>query len=477
MNDYSKKLDKTWYNLGILIAIPICYGLCLLFPPSRNILADHTPYTAAQWIISLLMMSVPFVALMLSSTFRQATWENKLLWFTTALLFASMVHSPRLTLDVQIPFFVATVLYAVVHRNEFCFRFSWTYMFVVLYFLWYAISLTWSTDVMWGKKLLGRMIPLLSFPFCFLLFQLPKDVVTNLLKLFWRVSIVACVLSFCSAIYEMRYLQQPLSDLFSFSKHLIAGKFYCYDILFAWSGKPHPSFNALWQVGATIIALYLWNRKEIHAFDAIVSCMLFLGVGLMAQSRICLILCVFCYILAFGYVNRQRYILLSICVVAIISIGIIFYLVSPEFFAQFADQTREQMRNYAYEYIRTHRWLGSGIGGMTTENMRNVFPHFRFSAHFDFYPHHQFLGDGMQGGLIGLLLLIGMILSYSITAIKRHNVMAIVYAITIVVFMLIEMPFYIFSGVITISFIGSFLLTQCQADDTASNKPLDVVSN
>ena len=98
-------------------------------------------------------------------------------------------------------------------------------------------------------------------------------------------------------------------------------------------------------------------------------------------------------------------------------------------------------------------WLGAGLGGMTSEHLTQAISGFEFAEYAHFYPHNQFLGDAMQGGIIGLILSVALMVAFLVTTLYRRNYWMLLFGISILLFMLIEMPFRFLSGTFQVSLI------------------------
>jgi len=128
-----------------------------------------------------------------------------------------------------------------------------------------------------------------------------------------------------------------------------------------------------------------------------------------------------------------------------------------------ADPVRDGLVRVATDYLRIDPWKGCGLGGMTYDYVSSVvgyefkswWPQFDYVS---FYPHNQFLGDWMQSGIAGLVLLCAMVVSLFYESIRQRNFIAFVYFLVVLVIMQIEMPFHILSGTTIIAFLSCFFL-------------------
>ncbi len=446
-------ISCNFFALGCLLSIFLFYGLCLLFPPTANIAIESVPYSWQRWLLSLSIFSIPIILYIRTPSFRQASWYEKLLWFSIAALLVSLVHNPRCSLDAQILFFVGAFVYAIYNKPLFFQRPNYCHYIVWAYLLWNAVSLIWSGDRAYGLQLLNRLAPLLAYPICFLFFRLTHSTFTSLLKVFWQTCILACVMSFCCSIYQMLWMNQSIMDIFVLHKELI-GPFYCCNILFSWSGAPHPSYNIIWILGGMISCIYLRESQIITRFEYLLSATFFSILVVLEQSRIGIIVILIAIIVGFFYQLRTHHKELICYSIASVFLAIgLFVFCNPIILDFIEDPIRIDLLNVACSYIKANPLLGSGIGGMTSANISSVVTDFAYSEFYHFYPHNQFLGDWMQSGVMGFLLVIALTICVLLRTIQKRNLLLLFFAIGIFLLMCIEMPLRFLSGVTRITML------------------------
>jgi len=69
-----------------------------------------------------------------------------------------------------------------------------------------------------------------------------------------------------------------------------------------------------------------------------------------------------------------------------------------------------------------------------------------FASVVNIYPSNQFLGDLMQTGIFGLIILTGMLSFITYYCIKQRNWILYCLIVSFLIFMLIEMPFFLLKG-------------------------------
>lgn len=452
------------FPLGCLLFIALFYGLCLLFPPTINIAVEAVPYSWQRWLLSLLCLSVPIILYIYTPSFRTASWQEKLLWFSISVLLVSLVHNPRCSLDAQILFFVGVFVYALCNKFRVSQHPNYCHYIVWVYLLWNAISLIWSADRMYGLQLLNHLVPLLVYPICFLFFRLTHSTFISLLKVFWQASILACVMSFCSSIYQLLWMNQSIMDMFVLHKGLV-GQYFCCNILFSWSGAPHPSYNIIWILGGMVSCIYLRETLSITRFEYVLSAAFFSVLVVLAQSRIGIVVILMAIVIGLFYQLRTHYKELICYSMAVFCLVVGLFLFCNPLISDFIkDPVRIDLLRVAITYIKADPLLGSGIGGMTSAHVSSVVQNFAYSRFPHFYPHNQFLGDWMQSGIIGFLLIIALTVCVLLRTIRKRNLPLLIFVVGIILLMCIEMPFRFLSGVTRITMLVCFFFTAPSPD-------------
>lgn len=465
----------TYINRNRFVFIGLCfvglwYILCLLFPPTINIVAETSLYSRPIARLSLLALIVPIVIFAYDTRTDKVPIAERLLWLACAMLLAVVVHNVRTLLDVELLFLVMVVVYIIKNKGKTFHSLSALHYLLIAYVIWNGISVTWSNNPSYGLHLLQRFVPLILFPICFQCFRVSNRIFHLLLKVFWQAAFIACLLSFCCSIYVLLYLDTSILDIFTLHKAQIHG-YYCYNILYAWSATPHPSYNAIWLLFATLTNIYLFEYKQISQTEYTIHWIVTILLVILMQSRIGIVMEVIAFICWITYHFRFQKVALALFSILILAILLVGYLFSPQLFEQLlSDPTREKLLEVAAYHIKLHPWLGCGLGGMTSEYLCATIPNFPFGQYAHFYPHNQFSGDWMQSGLPGMLLITSISIVFLIISIKKRNCPMIAFWLCIIPFMLIEMPLRFLYGNLSIAIMTSFWLTQMPTSDTITSR-------
>jgi len=428
------------------------------------------------WCISLVALSIPVIVYLCSKTFRALPWTQQVVSAGLVLLLASIVHRPRTYLDAQVIFFVCTLVAFAFDKQR---RLNRPPMFFIVsgvYFLWMVLSLIWTNDLHEGQRFLSHMVPLISYPIAFTFICLDKENFNALVRTFMRVAMIGCVLSLGCAIYEAARVGVPCTIFLQLKKFLFMNMVPVYDVIFAWSGACHPSYNAIWMTAAVVAIYYLRYSNLISAFEAFFGCGLTLLVLIMIQSRVGFVMWVIVNMAGLVYLFRKSpKKLFPTLFVFLLLLGAIL-LANPLWSQKLtADSTRSILLGIARDYITARPILGSGIGGMSYAHVEEVVGYSfqnwwpEYASASAFYPHNQFLGDWMQSGIVGFILLIALLLSVFYDAIRTRRFMPFVFTMALLPLMYIEMPFRFLTGTTIIALVWCF--TECNFRPAPDSKP------
>lgn len=473
MNNILTYINRNRFVFIGLCCVGVWYILCLLFPPTINIVAETSLYSRQIARLSLFALLVPVVIFAYDTRTDKVPITERLLWMACAVLLACVVHNVRTLLDVELIFLVMVVIYLIKNKGKTFHSLSALHYLLIAYVIWNGISIMWSNNPSYGLHLLQRFVPLILFPICFQCFRVSKRIFFLLLKVFWQAAFIACLLSFCSSIYVLLYLDTSIFDIFTLHKAHIHG-YYCYNILYAWSAMPHPSYNAIWLLIATLTNIYLFEHKQISQTEYTIHWIVTILLVVLSQSRIGIVMEIIAFICWITYHLRFQKVVLAI-IGSILFVGLLgAYLITPQIFEQFlGDPSRVKLLDVATYHIKLHPWLGCGLGGMTSEYLCATIPNFPFGQYPHFYPHNQFTGDWMQSGLPGMLLITSISIVFLIISIKKRNYPMIAFWLCLIPFMLIEMPLRFLYGNLSIAIMTSFWLTQKPTSDTIASRSSD----
>lgn len=458
-------VKKDAFVLLCSAGIAIFWFLCRFVHPTTPIFIDEKDpvYLPIVGILSFCFLALPVIAYASTKEFRQLGWQTQLSSIGIALMLSTIVFCPYSYLHAQILFFVFTAIEYLSRKNRHIQCPPLFHIACWIYFIWLTISMAWSNNSDEAVRYFNRIVPLASYSLAFTFICLSEQNYRQLLLLFWRVVCIACLLTIASGIYESQRLGFAFSDFIQFKKTMILNM-HVFNLLYAWSGTGHPSFNALWLMAGLACSFYLKDKRSITYTELVASCFLIFFIVIITQSRVGSVMWFIITLSGFIYILRHhKYILwTSLSLLGIISVC--FGITHVETLrAIYSDPIRLALTQIATDYLRVEPWTGCGLGGMTYEYLESVigyefkswWPQYNAAT---IYPHNQFLGDWMQSGIIGLVVLLNLLFCGFYEAVKQHNYIAVSYLLALFFFMLIEMPFHFLGGTTIIAFFLCFVL-------------------
>ncbi|MCQ2344236.1 MAG: O-antigen ligase family protein [Paludibacteraceae bacterium] len=472
--DTALRKDILFVASFIAIVAVWCFTVTL-WHPTVSIMVDSQPYRPIMWVLSLAALAVPFSMYLAGSHFLSRDRNRKILLFGIAVLTSTIVHRIRCFIDTQYLFFLGTVIFYILERkNGNTYRKpSCEYWIVVVYILWNLVTLVWTPDLHFGKKYASNFVPLLAYPAMFLAFSLTADELNNILKLFWRIALVAVLLSFLSAIYEIKVIGAPISELIHlrismFKDNLVdaeGNELFTFNMLYAWSGMGHPSYNAIWALAASVSGFYIVKRRVIGWLEYLFGCFILILLQFSAQSRIGIVMLLLSFAFAILYFLWPRRKVVYSLLATVLLVAIVVFIANPSALGAFgSDIARGIIWNSAFDFISHKPITGTGLGGTTHEYVSSVIGYPWPGLYFEnIYAHNQFLGDWMQSGVVGFVLSIAMVVLMFVMALRRRSFTAFVFLLAILLFMFIEMPLRFIQATTLISFFLCLFLHRVES--------------
>jgi O-antigen ligase len=255
-------------------------------------------------------------------------------------------------------------------------------------------------------------------------------------------------------ILESRYLSIPLTDWFSTSKHVLQDRCPFY-IVYAWTNYRQPTFMAACYLFAMVFGLYFWKTKAEFR-PSIFELILFAAAGFVViittQSRLGFVLFVLIILVFYlSLLSKNKKLLIINCSLLVVCIVLFSAFFHQKLYSIFSDATRQQIYDTALFYAKHNALTGCGLGSMpeiyrSNEIAQTLGYDASFWAH---HAHNQFIGDFMQTGIIGLLLIFAISIYLIYFSIKNKNWFLLSFFVLYLIFMQIEMPLYFKNGGVT----------------------------
>jgi hypothetical protein len=412
--------------------------------PDIRVLQD----SSMGWLFDVVLMLILFSPVVLIFTFngwRTLNIIEKFHLVSLALFLISTVYSVRTGINMGAIFFVCTFVLFLQKKKIYApsipFYFFWAY-FVINF-----LSLSWSSDLNWGLNKIRIFIPWLSFSLAFLFFRLNQATFQRLLLVYFRSILIFTTLCLCCWAYESQVVHFSMFKWFTIQKTIFGLEHEVFKYIYSWLYYEHPSYNAIIYMLGSAISFYLLKQRRISRFEYIVFILAAICLVLITQSRvgIVMMLMVLGCELVYEWRHSIKKIVILIVLMSVFAFLLLHYTsIVPDFIH---DDIRKQLISIAIEYISAKPLSGSGVGGMTCVDIDATIHRACIDTRYpDFYPHNQFLGDWMQGGIFSLLALIGILGSLFYVSIRQRKYLLGLFLICMLLFMCIEMPFYLLKG-------------------------------
>ncbi|MBQ9339634.1 MAG: O-antigen ligase family protein [Paludibacteraceae bacterium] len=320
--------------------------------------------------------------------------------------------------------------------------FMWTFF---AYFITLAMSMLWSHSPEQGWIILRRELTWLGIPIAFCTIHISASNWERIIKIFFRTALLFATVTIIYWLYYITLNNIDIQLFFIPVKHHIAN-INCWQIVYGWNSYQHPSYNALGLCLGLICCWWLLRHRSISVIEAVVYAILAGLIVYITQSRIGIVMyaaiVLTCPLLMVWENKKHR----LIYIMVLFLFGIVTLVAWLNISTPFSlDKARHVLYADAIEGIKAHPILGVGLGGLP-EAINNA----KLSN-----PHNQLLGDWLQSGLPAVCALTVMILTLLWNALSKRNGVLLLFIVISLLFMQIEMPFYLIKG------INYFVLFAC----------------
>ena len=345
-------------------------------------------------------------------------------------------------------FVVCALIYCIAHGRFYLP--NKVYVFVLIYALLQLIGTIGTTK--------GFHFPEMSYsfyliPLSFYCFRIEKPILLQLMKFFFRAILVYMAFILIFWHFNMQHMNIPLVDWMT--RKLNYNDLEAYYWVNSWTHYMHPSYISLVLFPALISGLYLEYKKDdssrISKFELLVFVIFSLATQVAMQSRIGTVCVLFILLLSFFYYLKLKTKIFKWSLVATMVLAGIVLVISYSHIDGFVtDPARKMYSTLAFNYIKSHPCKGVGYHQQAMalteqqEIMKNDTP---LVSDVKTYTHNQFLGDTLQFGVIGLIVLINLLLGLVRYSIRSRSFLLQQLLSVYFIFMLIEEPLYVQEGI------------------------------
>lgn len=403
--------------------------------------------------ILALICFLPLLFIVFSNAWKEADFAEKLVMGGLLVWAVASCFSRHMCIQFYCGF-AAIALFHSIKKRYFRAPGPLTYLFFA-YFIWHAISLLWTKDVISGLFQLRVYSLFIFIPLTFCCFSLSKSQSETVMTGFFRTISLFLAATLCTWIVWCVNNNCNPAEWIKIQKHIFNSQ-PSFTIIYAWSNYNHPTYNGIPILIGMAIGFFKANRKfswdGIHYVETALYSVAALIVILLSQSRICLIGWFLILILGVLYKLKEKKKVTAISAAATIVLCIACIYLWQERVDNFTkDPIRIQNLTTAKYYIENNPILGSGI-----EGIREVMDSDETAQLLGFQqankdlgnPHHQFVGDWMQTGIPGMALSLAIFIVLFYIAIKRRDFVLFSTMVLMLLIANIEMPFYLHKGVV-----------------------------
>lgn len=314
--------------------------------------------------------------------------------------------------------------------------------YVLLFYALFKVIGTIGTSK--GFHFPEKYLSFFLVPLAFSCFHFSKTEMLQILRIFIRMMMIYMAFTILYWWYNVQYLE---ADIFTWltSKTSYLGKS-AFEYSSGWSGYGHPSYVSLVLFAGFISLIYLvFNKKlKFSGFELVVySFLLLFSIGVM-ESRIglvCFTMIIFLSLLYLAYLKKWHFkILLTIALLLVLAM----VLILSDILSRFVfDEVRGTYYVYSIEYVKQNIWWGSGsleqhfALQQIALQLQNEMP----LLWNDSYVHNQFLGNMVEYGIWGFLILFVLLFFWFRHSFKTQDYLLQTFLCVILVFMMIEEPF------------------------------------
>ena len=374
--------------------------------------------------------------------------------------------------------FVGAALFTLLCNGK-IYKPSWCYYFL----FFYAIFLMFGTiGTPKGFHFPEMTYSFYLLPISFIAFQFSENTLEKIARFFFRAMFIYLIVSVLYWWFNFQYLDISFADWVTKKTHfplhiadwhnqnqLYYGLYPAFCFVSSWSYYFHPSYNSLVLFCALISGFYLFFKSKINKIELIFFAFVLLFFQILIQSRIGIIGTFFILIFSIFYYFRKYFknikIILLICLLAS---SCIFVFSNKNIQNYLHDEVRKTDYTLAINYIQDHILWGNGYQQQTPalreqeEIMKDVLTKVYNGK---YYVHNQLLGDmvqfGIWGGIVLLILLFGIIFY----AIKKRSYPLLMFILTMILFMQIEEPLYSQTGITRFSVFFVYFVALAQSKE------------
>lgn len=347
-------------------------------------------------------------------------------------------------------------------RNGKLYEINRVYYFLFLYVLLRFLGTIGTND---GFRFPEKLFTFILLPLAFSFVRIEKRTSFRVLYLFFRAMLIYMSCTLVYWWYNIQYFGLNIGN-WLISKETLHDGFPPYHWTSGWALYEHPSYISLVLVAGLISGFYLYFKKQpdsiISQLELIVYAAFITLTVLVMESRIGVVMVALTIAITLLYYLRlkSRHFKQIAVVVLVVGMGGLFYM-GDSVSGFMDDNVRRTDNTLALNYIKAHPWWGVGFHQQALalkqqeQIMLNVLPALPFPKT---YTHNQLLGDMVQFGVAGALVLVLLIVGLVGYSIQSRSYLLQLLMCVCIVFMCIEEPLYGQAGITRFMVFLSFFV-------------------
>lgn len=441
-------IKNNLFTISIIIITALVLAFIFYLSRSTNFVnPGNVSILSYIFKISFLVASVSITLVELYKKHNQ----NEALFSLKNLLIVSLIGSLVLTIFYRRVgiygsgvFVGCTLLYFIIKRKLFSLNKVYFFIFGFAFFRFMGTIGSNKGFYFPDYTLSFYVIPL---SYCF--FNFSKETFITIMKVLFRIIFVYITISLCYWFFNISYIKIPIYEWIT--SKIGVGITPAFDYIGKWSGYSHPSYISLVLFSTLIIGFYLLYKSVITKFELIIFIASNISLELILESRIGLVGVLFIVTVSILYYAKLKTQIFTRILLFIFILGVAGTFLGYNKLDSFVtDVNRKTDYTLAINYIKDNLWWGAGTMGQEKalifqeQKMLDVLP----SAHNKkTYVHNTFLGEMVQYGLWGLLVMAILLGALAVSAYKSRNYLYQVFLMVFILFMLIEEPLYVQEGI------------------------------
>ncbi|GAB1416247.1 hypothetical protein MASR2M117_16530 [Paludibacter sp.] len=323
-------------------------------------------------------------------------------------------------------------------------------------------------------------------PVAFSFFSFSKTLLLKIARIFFRIMLLFLVTGIVYWWYNFLCLDvsfvEWISNKLHFEVNMIGweeqfrlshgNNYSAYFFVNSWAYYAHPSYISLVLFFGLIVGFNLFykndNTNKVSIVDVTVYILLSTLMIALMQSRIGIVgLVLICAISLLYFIKlKTKWFKIILPLFLIVGVGALAF-VNYKFSGLIKDEIRNTLNTLAISYFKNHVWWGTGTQEqfIALRSQLEIMKNDVYPLGFEpIFTHNQFLGNMVQYGIWGFILLSSILIVFANYAIKHRSYLMQMFLFIIIIFMQIEEPLYIQEGITRFTVFLTFFVAVIESN-------------